>query len=58
LDAPLRNAIVNDPQHVPPPEADPLAVCPEYQGGGCVVFRNAHTQWVEMSVQHNGFTTA
>lgn len=50
---------INDPQNVPPPTADPLAVCPEYQGGGnCKVFRNAHTQWVEMSSHHNGFTTA
>ncbi len=50
---------INDPDNVPPPTADPLAVCPEYQGGGsCVVFRNGHTQWVEMSVHHNGFTTA
>jgi hypothetical protein len=23
-----------------------------------VVFGNAHTQWIEMSVHHNGFTTA
>ena len=52
-------SIINNPHHVPPPDADPLAVCPEYQGGGsCVVFLNAHTQWVEMSVHHNGFTTA
>lgn len=41
-------SIVNNPHHVPPPDADPLAMCPEYQGGGCVVFRNAHTQRAEM----------
>jgi prepilin-type N-terminal cleavage/methylation domain-containing protein len=49
---------INDPNKIPPPNADPLSVCPEYQGSGCTVFRNAHTQWAEMSVHHNGFTTA
>jgi hypothetical protein len=43
---------------VPPPTADPLAVCPEYEGSGCRVFTKAHTQWAEMSCHHNGFTTA
>lgn len=51
-------SIINDPNNVPPPSADPLTVCPEYEGSGCKVFRNAHTQWAEMSVHHNGFTTA
>ena len=51
-------SLINDPHHVPPPDADPLAVCPEYQGGGCAVFLSAHSEWVEMSVHHNGFTTA
>ncbi len=51
-------SLINDPHHVPSPSADPLSVCPEYHGGGCTVFRNAHTQWVEMSSHHNGFTTA
>jgi prepilin-type N-terminal cleavage/methylation domain-containing protein/prepilin-type processing-associated H-X9-DG protein len=49
---------INDPQQIPLPSADPLAVCPEYQAGGCQVHRWGHTQWVEMGVQHNGFTTA
>ena len=50
---------INDPEHVPPPEADPLTVCPEYAGGGtCKVHTTAHTQWAEMSSHHNGFTTA
>jgi prepilin-type N-terminal cleavage/methylation domain-containing protein len=49
---------INNSNNIPSPDADPLAVCPEYQGGGGTVFRNAHTQWVEMSVHHNGFTTA
>jgi len=51
-------AQINDPNKIPPPNADPLAICPEYQGNGCSLFRNAHTQWAEMSVHHNGFTTA
>ncbi len=49
---------IQDPENVPPPNADPLTVCPEYEGSGCSLFRNAHTQWAEMSVHHNGFTTA
>jgi prepilin-type N-terminal cleavage/methylation domain-containing protein len=51
-------ANINDPSSIPPPNADPLTVCPEYLGSGCTVFRNAHTQWAEMSSHHNGFTTA
>lgn len=51
-------SLINDPNNVPPPDANPLAVCPEYQGSGCTIFHSAHTQWAEMSVQHNGFTTA
>ncbi len=51
-------SIINDPNDVPPPTADPLTVCPEYEGTGCKVFTKAHTQWAEMSVHHNGFTTA
>jgi prepilin-type N-terminal cleavage/methylation domain-containing protein len=49
---------INDPDNVPGPNEDPLTICPEYEGGGCKVFDRAHTQWAEMSVHHNGFTTA
>lgn len=49
---------IPDPNNVPPPNADPLAVCPEYGASGCAWFANAHTQWAEMSVSHIGFTTA
>jgi prepilin-type N-terminal cleavage/methylation domain-containing protein/prepilin-type processing-associated H-X9-DG protein len=49
---------ISNPNNVPSPDADPLTVCPEYSGAGCTIFNNAHTQWAEMSVQHNGFTTA
>jgi prepilin-type N-terminal cleavage/methylation domain-containing protein len=51
-------ANINDPEVIPPPDADPLTICPEYQAGGCAVILTAHTQWAEMSVHHNGFTTA
>ncbi len=49
---------INNPDVIPPPNADPLTVCPEYEGSGCGLFRKAHTQWAEMSAHHNGFTTA
>jgi prepilin-type N-terminal cleavage/methylation domain-containing protein len=49
---------INDPNNIPSPDAAPLAVCPEYEGGGGTVFQKAHTQWAEMSCHHNGFTTA
>lgn len=51
-------SLINNPNNIPPPDAEPLAICPEYQGTGCTVFRKAHTQWAEMSSHHNGFTTA
>ncbi len=51
-------SLISDPNSVPPPDADPLTVCPEYLGTGCSIFLRAHTQWAEMSCHHNGFTTA
>lgn len=51
-------ANIQDPNNVPAPTADPLAIAPEYSGGGCSFFLNAHSQWAEMAVHHNGFTTA
>jgi hypothetical protein len=50
--------LIHDPATVPPPNADPLTICPEYASSATTVFRKAHTQWAEMSVHHNGFTTA
>ncbi|WP_435019774.1 DUF1559 domain-containing protein [Tundrisphaera sp. TA3] len=48
--------------NVPPPDADPYAVAPEYRGGGCAlrdgVAEGLHVEWVESSVNHVGFTTA
>ncbi|MBX3444009.1 MAG: DUF1559 domain-containing protein [Planctomyces sp.] len=49
---------INDPNNIPGPDANPLAVCPEYNAAGCSFFDNGHTQWAEMAVHHNGFTTA
>lgn len=49
---------INDPNNVPSPNADPLAVCPEYDGSGCTINHTGHTQWAEVQVPHVGFTTA
>jgi hypothetical protein len=49
---------INDPNVIPPPDADPMTVCPEYGGSGCTSFDNGHSQWAELTVHHNGFTTA
>jgi prepilin-type N-terminal cleavage/methylation domain-containing protein/prepilin-type processing-associated H-X9-DG protein len=49
---------INDPNKIPPPSADPLAVAPEYLASGCTFLLNAHTQWSEVTVHHIGFTTA
>jgi prepilin-type N-terminal cleavage/methylation domain-containing protein len=51
-------ANVGDPNNIPPPDAIPLTVAPEYLGGGCTVLSNGHSQWAELTVHHNGFTTA
>lgn len=50
-------ANINSPNSIPGPEADPMTVAPEY-GGGCGFFANGHSQWAELTVHHNGFTTA
>jgi prepilin-type N-terminal cleavage/methylation domain-containing protein/prepilin-type processing-associated H-X9-DG protein len=49
---------IDDPHDIPSPDAEPLEICPEYRGAGCEVFPRGHTQWIEMSVHHIGFTTA
>lgn len=51
-------ANVHDPNTVPPPDADPLTVAPEYSASGCTYLTNGHSQWAELTVHHNGFTTA
>lgn len=51
-------ANIQDPYNIPPPTADPQSVAPEYQASGCTFLLNAHSQWAELTVHHNGFTTA
>ncbi|MBS0265018.1 MAG: DUF1559 domain-containing protein [Planctomycetes bacterium] len=49
---------IQDPNNVPPSDADPLTVAPEYASAGCTFLLNAHSQWAEVAVHHIGFTTA
>ena len=49
---------IHDPHKIPEPDADPQTVAPEYQAAGCTFLLNAHSQWAELTVHHNGFTTA
>jgi len=51
-------ANVNDPNNIPPPNANPQMLVPEYQGSGCTFLLNGHSQWAEVAVHHIGFTTA
>ncbi|MFM1801509.1 MAG: hypothetical protein RJA81_861 [Planctomycetota bacterium] len=51
-------SIVNNPNSVPPPNADPYAVVPEYLGGCQLRVDEGRTQWFESGVHHNGITTA
>jgi prepilin-type N-terminal cleavage/methylation domain-containing protein/prepilin-type processing-associated H-X9-DG protein len=47
--------------NVPPPDADPYAVAPEYRGGCALrdgTSEGGHVEWVESGVHHAGFTTA
>src|SRR5262249_19175868 len=49
---------INDPNVIPPPDADPYAVAPEYLGGCTVREREGRTPWFESGAHHNGITTA
>jgi len=51
---------VNDPRNIPSPLADPFAVAPEYDNGGCLTQNQAefHTEWSDGNVHTGGFTTA
>ena len=51
---------INDPANVPGPLADPFAVAPEYDNGGCVTKNQSefHTEWSDGHVHAGGFTTA
>jgi len=50
-------ANIQDPDLVPPPTADPLAVAPEYNSG-CSLKTSGHTEWVDGHAHQSGFTTA
>lgn len=49
---------IHDANNIPSPSADPETVAPEYAAGGCTFLLNGHSQWAELTVHHNGFTTA
>ncbi len=51
-------ANINNPNLIPPPDADPQTIAPEYLAGGCTFLPNGHSQWAEVTVHHIGFTTA
>jgi prepilin-type N-terminal cleavage/methylation domain-containing protein len=50
-------ANVNNPNSVPPPTADYLAVAPEYLGG-CRLYALGHTEWSDGNCHASGFNTA
>jgi prepilin-type N-terminal cleavage/methylation domain-containing protein/prepilin-type processing-associated H-X9-DG protein len=49
---------INDPSNVPPPDADPYAVAPEYLGGCVLKAGEGRTEWYESGSHHTGITTA
>ena len=51
---------VNNPNNIPGPDADPFAVAPEYDDGGCVTQNQFefHTEWADGHTHAAGFTTA
>jgi prepilin-type N-terminal cleavage/methylation domain-containing protein/prepilin-type processing-associated H-X9-DG protein len=51
---------VNNPNQIPSPFADPFAVAPEYDNGGCPTQNQYefHTEWSDGHVHAAGFTTA
>ncbi|MGE3818025.1 MAG: DUF1559 domain-containing protein [Isosphaeraceae bacterium] len=51
-------SLVNRPQDVPDPVADPRVVAPEYRGSGCSLKTTGHTEWVDGHVHQSGMTTA
>lgn len=51
-------ANINTPTTIPPPNANPQTIAPEYQASGCTFLLNGHSQWAELAVHHIGFTTA
>ncbi len=51
-------SLIQDPFDIPPPNADPLAIAPEYLGGCALRVDEGRTQWFESGSHHTGFTTA
>ena len=49
---------IHNPDVIPPPDADPYAVVPEYRSGGCAIRDEGHNEWPESGTHHIGFTTA
>ena len=51
---------VQNPNNIPSPLADPFAVSPEYDNGGCVTQNQNefHTEWADGHAHASGFTTA
>ena len=49
---------VNNPAVIPPPNADYVAVAPEYVSGACRYYDLAHTEWSDGAVHSSGITTA
>jgi prepilin-type processing-associated H-X9-DG protein len=51
---------VNNPNNIPSPYADPFAVAPEYDNGGCITLNQHefHTEWSDGHTHAAGFTTA
>ncbi len=49
---------VSNPNAVPPPNADPLTVGPEYTSGSCRLYLMGHTEWSDGNAHAAGFTTA
>jgi prepilin-type N-terminal cleavage/methylation domain-containing protein len=50
-------SLINNPEVVPDPNANPFAVAPEY-GGSCGPVAQSHTSWVDGDAQETGITTA
>jgi prepilin-type N-terminal cleavage/methylation domain-containing protein/prepilin-type processing-associated H-X9-DG protein len=51
-------ANISNPTNIPPPDADPMQVAPEYAGATCTPKPDGHAEWVDGGVHHTGFTTA
>jgi prepilin-type N-terminal cleavage/methylation domain-containing protein/prepilin-type processing-associated H-X9-DG protein len=49
---------INNASNIPPANADPKTVVPEYAVGSCMLKPDGHAEWVDGGVHHTGFTTA